>query len=52
MKIILFVSLVLVSVLGVGHGNNEGVDYDYFHVVLQWPESCCNTGKVTCYNMN
>ena len=50
MKFILFVSLVLVFVLGVGHGNNKGVDYDYFHLVLQWPESYCNTGKVTCYN--
>ena len=47
MKLILFFSLVLVFVLGV---NNEGIDYDYFHLVLQWPESYCNTGKVTCYD--
>ncbi|XP_075658623.1 intracellular ribonuclease LX-like [Castanea sativa] len=50
MKLILFVWLVLVFVLGVGYGNNEEVDYDYFHLVLQWPESYCNTGKVTCYD--
>ncbi|XP_075658631.1 extracellular ribonuclease LE-like [Castanea sativa] len=40
-------SLWLVFVIGVIDGE---VDYDYFYLVLQWPESYCNTGKVTCYD--
>ena len=51
MKFLLFLSLVFIFILGVGYGNNDLVDYDYFHLVLQWPKSYCNTGKVTCYDI-
>ena len=51
MKFLLFLSLVFIFILGIGYGNNDLVDYDYFHLVLQWPKSYCNTGKVTCYDI-
>ena len=43
----LLLSLWLAFVIGIVDGE---VDYDYFYLVLQWPESYCNTGKVTCYD--
>ena len=50
MKYTLFLLLFFIFVLGVGYGNDNIVGYVYFHLVLQWPKSYCNTGEVICYD--
>lgn len=50
MKYTLFLLLFFIFILGVGYGNHNIVGYVYFHLLLQWPNSYCNTGEVICYD--
>ena len=35
--------------MGIVGGVGDVAHYDYFYLVLQWPQSFCNTGQQECY---